>query len=204
MSGHASPSESREIEAREKRLDPALSPIDDLLELALLYVEPAHREDEAIRLLEAVLQRDPFNGEARLWLAYILLHFRMDAPALARARDAVTPLLDTHPYGGAATLLLAEVRDEQGAGLAERIHILERSVAQEPDWVSNRQDLSRAYSEAGRNEDALEQLRRALNSISSVDPTWTGAKRNFEESITGRTAFGAEARLRQEIYELSV
>lgn len=203
MSGHAAPEELREIETREAELDPATSPVADLLELGLLYLEPAHREEDAIRLFESILARDPDHGPARLWLAYSLLHYAMDQPSLARAQDLLTPLLDAGTYGGAAHMLLAEVRDEQGADVGERIRLLEASVAQEPDWVSNRHDLAWAYSAAGRHDAAAEQLEQALEAIRAEDPSWTAAERSYDQSITGRTEFGAEERLRADLRQLT-
>jgi hypothetical protein len=74
-------------------------------------------------------------------------------------------------------------------------------VAREPDWVSNRQDLPWAYSEAGRHQEAAEQLERALRSVLTADPSWGLARRSYEESITGRAAEGTEARLRADLAE---
>lgn len=203
MSGHAGPDELREIEAREARLDPATSPVGDLLQLGLLYLEPAHREDEAIELFETVVARTPEHAPARLWLAYSLLHFVMDAPALARAEEVLTPLLDSDSNEGAAYMLLAEVRDEQGADIAERIRLLETSVAREPDWVANRHDLAWAYSAAGRHDEAAAQLRKALEFVRAPDPARGLEEERFEESITGRTQFGAEERLHADLRELA-
>jgi hypothetical protein len=90
--------------------------------------------------------------------------------ALERAGEVLAPLLDVDAYAGAANMLLAEVLEEQRAGLDERIRLLEASVAREPDWVSNRQDLAWAYSESGRHSEAAEQLERAIGSVRSADP----------------------------------
>lgn len=203
MSGHATPDELHAIETREATLDMATSPVGDLVELALLYLEPAHREADAIALLETVVARDPSHGQARVWLAWALLHFVMDGPSMTRAQELLTPLLDVEPYSGAAHMLLAEVRDEQGATVDARIRLLETSVAIEPDWVSNRHDLAWAYSEAGRHEEAATQLQAALHAIRPEDPRWTLVQRSFEESITGRTAAGAGDRLQADLAELA-
>jgi tetratricopeptide (TPR) repeat protein len=202
MSGHATPEQLSEIQARAALVNPATSPADEVIDLAVLFLEPAHREDAAISLLEALLGREPENAAARVWLAYALLHFRMDQAALDRATQLLIPLLDHPIYAGAAHLLLAEVRDEQGRDLAERIGLLERSVALAPDWVSNRQDLAWAYSEAGRQEDAAAQLNQAITAVRAVDPSWGIQQREFEESITGRTAAGTVERLREDLREL--
>lgn len=202
MTGHETPQQLHEIELRAAALDPRTSPVQDVVDFALLCLEPAHKEDEAIELLEMAIQRDPRPGAAQLWLAYALLHVRMDAESVERARQILSPLIDWPGLAGAAGLLLAEVREEQGAGLDERIALLEASVEREPDWVSNRQDLAWAYSEAGRHLDAVRELKQAIGSIVAVDPSWDDGRRNFEESITGRAAAGTEARLLADIAEL--
>lgn len=203
MSGHASPDQLADINVRAAALDPATSPPTDLIDLALLYLEPAHREDDAIELLEITLSREPNNGDATIWLAYALVHVRLDQAAMNRATDLLTPLLDDRTHAAAAHLLLAEVRDEQGADVAERIALLERSVALAPDWVNNRQDLAWAYSEADRQADAAAQLNQAITAIRAADPSWTIQQREFEESITGRTAAGTTERLREDLRELA-
>lgn len=203
MTGHATAAEAREIESREATLDRATSPVGELLELALLYLEPAHREDEAIELLESIVARHPQHAEARVWLAYALLHFGMDQDSLARAREVVTPVLENTSHAGAAYMLLGEIGEEDGVEVAERIRLLEASVAAEPEWVNNRHDLAVAYFEAGRSEDATAQLEAALGSIRGEDPDWSLARRSYEESLTGRTAFEAEDRLRAASRELA-
>jgi tetratricopeptide (TPR) repeat protein len=203
MSGHATPDQLADIEARIAAVNPATSPAAELIDLALLLLEPAHREDVAINLLETLLGREPENGEARIWLAYALLHFRLDEAALRRAADLLTPLLNHPTHAAAAHLLLAEVRDEQVGDLDERIALLERSVALAPDWVSNRQDLAWAYSEAGRQEDATAQLNQAIGAVRAADPSWSIQQREFEESITGRAAAGTVERLREDLRELT-
>ena len=202
MSGHASIEEQREIESREARLDRASSPANEVLELALMYLEPAHREDEAIELLESIVAREPQHAEARLWLAYALLHFLMDRPALARANEVLATLRNDPVYAGAANMLLAEIGEEQHAELGERIRFLEASVAAEPTWINNRHDLAMAYAEAGRVEEATAQLRVALENVRSEEAGWTRARRQYEESFTGRTAFAAAERMRAALRDL--
>lgn len=202
MTGHETAEQRREIEQRAATVDVRTSPVDEIVELALLLLEPAHREDDAIDLLEAAVGREPLHPTAGLWLAYALLHVRMDAPSLVRAGEVIAPLLAVPASSGGAHLLLAEIGEEQGRGVDERIGLLEASVAREPDWVANRQDLAWAYSEAGRHDDAAAQLQHALTCVLPVDPAWGVARRSYEESITGRTAQGTEARLRSDLAQL--
>lgn len=201
MTGHATPDQMREIESREAILDPATGSIEDVVTLALLYAEPAHREDDAIALLETAVAREPGSADARIWLAYLLLHVRMDSAALTRAADVLEPLRTSSSprLSAAAHLLLAEIGDERGQVVGDRIRLLEASIEQRPDWVSNRQDLAWAYSEVGRQADAAAQLRVALAAIIPADPAWSVGRREFEESITGRTGDGATARLQSDL-----
>lgn len=204
MTGHASAEELELVRRLESTVDPVAGPVDDLLELAQLYIEPCHREADAIRLLEAALRRDPDDARARFWLAYCCLHYLMDPDALRRAAALLGPVIEKDPQrAGAALMLLAEILEEQGAlPLDRRIALLEASVRSEPEWVHNRQSLAWAYKEAGRLSDALAQIRAALTNIASPDPAWTVTRRNFEESITGRTGHGIRERLMSDVKEI--
>lgn len=74
----------------------------------MLYIDPAHREAEAISLLEEILEMDPSNGRAQLWLAYCCIHYLMDEPALRRAIALTEKLEEDSELGGAAAMLRAE------------------------------------------------------------------------------------------------
>jgi hypothetical protein len=52
MSGHETPEEKKYIKELERRINPENSSLEELLELSILYIEPSHREDEAITLLK--------------------------------------------------------------------------------------------------------------------------------------------------------
>jgi tetratricopeptide (TPR) repeat protein len=195
--GHASDEELDRVSRLEATLDPATSPVDDLLELGLLYLEPLHREDDAIAILEAILGQEPDYAPAKLWLAHTLLHHVMDDAALARSRELLESMLESGgDLSAAARMLLAEVLEEQGATrLQDRIALLEESVAQEPRWVYNRQSLAWAYDEAGRQRDAFDQIDDAVRNATGVHPEASVALRAFEESITGRGGHRAKERL---------
>ena len=188
MSGHANEEEIQVVQQLESSIDFDTSPINDLLELGQLYIEPCHREGEAIAIFEAVLRRDPRNAHAKFWLAYCCLHYLMDPDSLRRAADLLESVIQEDPqHAGAAYMLLAEVLDEAGnLPLNRKLQLLEASVHREPGWVFNRQSLAWAYTEAGRYSDALAQLRIALANVTKADPSWSISTRNFEESITGR------------------
>jgi tetratricopeptide (TPR) repeat protein len=190
------------VERIEAVVDLEESPIEDLLELGQLYIEPCHREAEAISLFEAVLRRDHNNACAKFWLAYCCLHYLMDQDALRRAitlLESVTEGGDTQ-YTGAAYMLLAEVREEEGSlSTDKKIQLLEASVSYEPNWVYNRQSLAWAYMEAGRHSDAIEQINHALANVRTPEPEWSVTKRNFEESITGRIGHRVTERLASDL-----
>lgn len=205
MTGHANAEELRLVERLESAVDLATSPIEDVLELGQLYIEPCHREADAIRLFEGVLKRDPHHIWAKFWLAYCCLHYLMDREALRRARTLLESVMTRDPqHAGAACMLLAEVlEEEQGsASLHRQIRLLEASVGCEPGWVYNRQALSRAYRQAGRLVDAVAQIRAALSNVMVADPSWTVTTRNFEESITGRIGHRVAERLASDLKEI--
>jgi|SRR5579864_4004196 hypothetical protein len=93
MRGHATKEEEARVRDLESRVDLETSPLSQLLELGLMYQEPCHEEDRAILCLEAILARDPDCSLARIWLAYILLHYRMDNASLRRARQLLRPIV---------------------------------------------------------------------------------------------------------------
>jgi tetratricopeptide (TPR) repeat protein len=204
MNGHATDEDMKIVRQLESKLDLGSSPLDDLLELGQLYIEPCHREGEAMRIFEAVLARDPNNADAKFWLAYCCLHYLMDPAALRRAAILLESLIQTSPkLAGAAYMLLAEVLDEEGNLTVDRkIELLEKSVALEPGWVHNRESLAWAYMEAGRFADALEQINRALTNVVTPTPDWKITIRNFEESITGRTGHLILERLSRDLEKI--
>lgn len=202
MSGHATPGQTRDISLREREVTSAASTATEVIELALLHLEPGHNETRAIQLLEAIVEREPRHGVSRVWLTYALLHSAPDPAALTRAAEVLRPLVDTGQHGAAAAMLLAEILHARGAGPGPRVKLLKTSVTQEPDWANNRHDLAWAYAEAGRRREAAEHLEHALTTLRPPDPDWSPAQRAFEESITGRSAFGAEERLRADLLEL--
>lgn len=57
MRGHATSQELEFIQQLEAKLDIAFSPVEELIKLAQLYIEPLHEEDRTINILHAVLAR---------------------------------------------------------------------------------------------------------------------------------------------------
>src|ERR1700740_3358126 len=115
MRGHASKEEEARISDLEARSDLRTSPLSDLLELGLLYQEPCHEEDRAILCFEAILARDPSCCLAKIWLAYVLLHYRMDSESLQQARRLIQPIIETSSRHRAAALkLTVDIGDDLG------------------------------------------------------------------------------------------
>jgi tetratricopeptide (TPR) repeat protein len=197
MRGHATAAEEAMVRALESRLDPATSSPASLLELALLYQEPCHEEDEAIELLEAILERDSNYSLAKIWLAYLHRHYSLDPASFKKARQLLQSVPDSdRALRAAALLLLAEI----GQGLEdlsapELISLLQASVALAPTWVANRNLLGWYLAEIGERDEAAAQIRAALGNIIPLDPAWPLAEREFEVSITGRAAHGIADRL---------
>jgi tetratricopeptide (TPR) repeat protein len=217
MTGHASAKDIEEMAYLEAALDWDIGPIDQLVKLGVLYIEPFHQEDRAIKLFKTILRRDLENANAAYWLSYCYLHYVMDDAALLDAKE----LLYRHIRGknrsnGALYALLAEIIDDlngiwrqpaTGASdsmdwLAEVTYLLEQSVQLEPNWVYNRFSLSWAYERRGKIKEAIEQLRQAKRHIIAVDESWDTLTYNVEESVTGRIGHGIATTIDDKLNEL--
>jgi tetratricopeptide (TPR) repeat protein len=205
MSGHETAAEAALVKQMEAEIDPATSPTARVVELGQLYIEPCHREDRAIALFETVLGREPDNLAARYWLAYCLVHQRMDEASLRQSVEMLQGVVSASgSYAAAAGMLLAEALEELGElAQDEKIRLLEASVEREPGWVYNRQSLGWAYAEAGRLADARQQYDHALANVATPDPEWTSVKRHFEEAITGRIGHRVCERLQSDLDKVS-
>jgi thioredoxin-like negative regulator of GroEL len=186
--GHADGQEREVVADLLRRIVPEESPTQDILDLALLLIEPCHREHQAIPLIEAVLKRAPSNGRAKILLAHCCIGYLVERPALKRAKALLASVIDTDPeYRGAAYMLLAEALYDMGKlPIGKEIRMLESSVACEPEWVYNRYRLAGAYKRVGRFSDAVDQMQRAVANIKDADPQWTLSDYYFESIITGR------------------
>lgn len=195
--GHATEAELERVENLERLLAEHGLGGDDLLELALMYVEPLHEEDSAIRLLKEVAQGNSDDWVARVWLAHLYLHHRMDKDALRAGQQLLSPL--THQQGGpaaAAFLLLSQIgRDLDELDARGQAALLERSVNQAPDWVLNHYLLADCYRQLGMSDAALRELSVAEANIASDRKLHSKAEREFEGAITGRTAYRIEDQL---------
>lgn len=203
MYGHASEEEIEYIREVERQVAKERNP-ETLLELGVLYIEPAHREAEAVELFESVLRMDPSNSRAQLWLAYCCIHYLMDQAALQRAVALTERLEDDWELRAAAALLRAEALEDAGElSKSEKVRLLEMSVSRSPDWVSNRERLAWVYAELGRFEEALDHVRRALSNLEAFEPSRNSTEaRIFEELVTGRGQPQLQEELTKHAYEL--
>jgi tetratricopeptide (TPR) repeat protein len=217
MTGHASARQREQIAYLEASIDLDKGPVDQLVKLAILYIEPMHQEDKAIELFKAILARYPEHGEAVYWLSYCYLHYLMDDAALREAKRLLYDHIHSHKASsGAHYALLAEVINElngawrqpdTGTGdpadwLAEVTFLLEESVRLEPNWVSNRVSLSWAYERLDRINEAIEQLGLAKQNIVAVDESWDSNTYFIEESVSGRVSFDIATRIDNKLNEL--
>ena len=206
MRGHATAEEQARVRELESRLDPKTSPLSSLLELALLYRCPCHEEDRSIRLLEGILDRDGDFSAARIWLGYLHLHYSLDPASIKKARQLLESVPDGDRIHRAASLqLLAAVgEDLNDLSTSEIIRLLEASVELAPHWVNNRDLLAAYLARTGDTAAAEAQLRAALDNVIAADPAWSPAEREFEISITGRTADRVAERLTSHLTQLEV
>lgn len=191
-SGHASKKDLQKVRDLERAVARGPRHHDQLIELALYYMEPLHEEDKALQLMEEVVTRVPDCWLARVWAAYLYLHHRMDRISLLRAQDLLRPLTDQKGNASAAAwLLLAQIGREleqlDPAGVAEN---LERSVEEAPSWVLNHYLLASCYRILGRTSDALRELDLAEDNVHPVDYSVSKADLEFDSAITARTSHG--------------
>lgn len=199
MSGHETFSEKKRVEQLEATFDLDKSSIEDLLDLGLLYIEPCHRESDAIRLYETILKRDPKNSAAKFWLAYCCIWYLMDKDALKRAITLLENIIDTDKnFSGAAFILIAEAMgDLYNLPMEEKIKFLEASIKYEPNWVYNHLYLAWAYKAAKRDHDALNQAELALENFKKYGANFTNDHSIFENEITGRASHYMEEQLKK-------
>lgn len=179
------------------KVERAAASTDEAVELALLLLEPCHRELEAVTVLQDAHGRDPNDPEATLWLAHTLHHEVMTQEAVQRAADLLRPLTTgRRPWAGAAMLLLAEVLDElPNPSAAERQRMLALSVAAEPDWVNNHESLAWILLDADHVEEACQELRAARANVLDTPSGFMLRQARFEQLVTGRTGDGVADRL---------
>ncbi len=197
--GHATPEE--QVYVQQLETDVAhkleLSSINSILELGQLYIEPCHREAEAMKLFEAVLRREPSNSAAKFWLAYCNAWYLMEySEAVPLLQEIIVEQADET---AAAYVLLAYCKERlEQTTSEEQINLLQTSVELEPNWVNNHAALAWAYRKEGRLSEAIEQLKEAIENLVEVDSTWSLLHEIYEVQITGRASTGQFLRMELE------
>lgn len=196
--GHFDKQQLRRAELLESKLcDDSIS-TRELLELALLSIEPGHDCFHAAELLEKVLAADPDENTAKLWLAHCWIYEFMDERSLRKAIEISTEIdLDTGTAADvrAAALLLKGAAFYQLSSTDSARAALEASVHLEPQWITNRQLLATIYEKSNDISAARGQLVRAIENT-AVPPS---DDHLFEWLITGRRAAGIAQRLRDQL-----
>lgn len=195
---HSSPAEAEQIKKLEESLDLDQGDCARLIELGLLYHEPAHREEQSLQIFETLTKREPNSVWGLYWLCHLLIHHQMDVASLKKARNLLETWLSNNIGHGAIYQALWDVRQNlSDVTEEEKIKLLEESVRLEPAWVSNRFLLASSYEKQNRVSDAIKQLEIAQNNFIQADPSWDLNKRTVEEEVTGRTS----SRYRKRILE---
>jgi len=190
MWGHATIEEKKIIQELEKKIDFTGSPIESLIELSILYIEPCHNYEKAIELIKSILVRDPENEMAKILMAFCCIHFLMLDADLEYGEKLLNEVISNgNENKGAAYKLLAEVlKDLDKVTFEEEINYLELSVKYEPNWSSNHEVLSTIYEKVGNFQKALEHMRIAISNISGENNDWSLAQYYYESIMTGRVS----------------
>ena len=151
------PDEAIAVLERAAELDPINLPVRDYLGKAHLT---CGHHDEALVQFDRVLELDPKFRSALEGKGWTYLHMgRLDdaIETFERVRD-LTP----HPKGGITPLAYALGVVGRKAEAEELVAIIEEREQEEPD-VALDLDLAAIFSGMGREEEALERLRRAAD-----------------------------------------
>jgi tetratricopeptide (TPR) repeat protein len=178
----------------------------DTLELALLYIEPLHLEDQAAKILQQLFKDPEYGSMAAIWYSYVALQALMTHESLNKAAHVLRPLRHTNDdrIQAAAAFLLAQIEAELTDWNAESVlQLLESSVARAPTWVFNRQLLALLLRRRMRFEEAANHLKAALQNILPEQfRPHDVIESSFEESITGRASHKIGEVLRSELQDV--
>jgi adenylate cyclase len=161
---------------------------------AIYHSTTIEASNEAEALFTKALASDPDSREAKLGLAYTLMHALVQRPVaerrarIQRADEIVTALLAGNPDLALAHLLKAQVLLQSGQ--ADRaLQLIEEALALNPSLAEAWGVLGTAENRLGREADSLPLLRYAIR-VSPRDPLlsfWLTAL------AAGEFAAGAEA-----------
>ncbi len=187
--GHETKEDIEKLVALERKTSTDKGDVSNMLELSSFYIEPFHKEDKAIALLNRILALNPEYEIAKLWLCFCHIHYSMDKSSLLQAEKLLRSMISNNvsKQKGAVFMLLAETLDDlEKINLMEQIDLLEQSVFSSPDWVLNRYVLAGAYKKFGSLSKAIEQMDCAINNISPINESLKHSEVLYETSITGR------------------
>src|SRR5947209_15793815 len=153
---HATTEQHARIALLEAKLRDDNLSNDEVLELALLAIEPGHDAFRAAELLQRLIPNEAYSAIAKMWLAHCWIYEFMDRRSLQNAAvlcDEVVRDGTDADIRAAALMLkgaaLNALGDVGSAGMA-----LEASVMDRPSWVSNRQLLASVYQKEKRLAEA--------------------------------------------------
>ncbi len=153
--------------------------------LGAMLFEPFHQTDQAIEILEKVIEKEPDEITAHFWLAKCVYHDYMD---VERAQQILQKALELDNKRADCLSLMASVITDLGATAKERLYYLEQAVQQAPDWISPRQYLAQTLMELGALDKAETEVIIALslvNTAKNIQPS-NSVEEYYESAVTGR------------------
>ncbi|MCP4412583.1 MAG: tetratricopeptide repeat protein, partial [Gammaproteobacteria bacterium] len=163
----------RELDLAEKECDMVLSEFepDNLQALSMLSTiyEQKRKYDEAIVLLERILEKKPNNRSARIQLGLLYLRLSKFDEALAEAEYVSKDSPTSQP--AAAYFIKGSVwlqrRDYEKA-----VTVLKEATLRLPNMAESHYFLAHAYVGLGRTQEAINEFKTTIN----VAPTFLPAK----------------------------
>jgi len=153
--------------------------------LGAMMFEPFHKTEQAIEILEKVIETAPHHVEAHFWLAKCFYHDYVDAE---RAKEILQQALKIDAKRADCLSLMASVITDLGGSLKERLAYLELAVQQAPDWITPRQYLAQTLMELGEIEKAESEVMTALSIVdtqTNLQPS-NPVEEYYESAVTGR------------------
>ncbi len=202
--GHARADEIDRVKALEMKLRSDAISEEEVLELALLNIEPLHNGFRAVELLEGLVKSNPGNVLGRLWLAFCDIYELMDPASLRNARLLCDGILreTSEPRTRAAALLLSATAARQLSNDVDVRNELEECVSLAPNWITSRQVLAREYERHGMKTAAKDQLLKALENAEESPKAGNPLADLFDLLITGRNTYKVTDRIREQLREL--
>jgi len=198
IKGHANDQQRRRTQQLEERLHSDTASEDEILELALLAIEPGHDGVRAAGLLRRMSASHPLRN---VWLAFVDIYEIMDLAALAEAVEACSEALvgNADVTIQAAAMMLRAAAQRQLTHSAQARADCEESVRLAPHWIGNRLLLFQILTELGEYAAARRQIIDALHNVRPIPHPAKYVDYLFERLITARSASDMEKRLRTKL-----